>query len=116
VIRERAVLIVSARSASVIVEALLNPPKPNDAALAGAGRFRREVGSFRKAAVCRESLVLRATPLPQDDKSRSRFLAGLGARFGMTSLISIGFINLHQVHQVSISFINFRQVHQFPSG
>ncbi len=44
VIRESAVLTVSTRSKRIFVEALLNPPRPNDAALAGARRFKREVG------------------------------------------------------------------------
>ena len=44
VIRESEVLTLAERSRTIFVEALLNPPKPNAAALAAARRFKREVG------------------------------------------------------------------------
>jgi uncharacterized protein (DUF1778 family) len=44
IIRESEVLILAERSRRIFVEALLNAPKPNDAALAAARRFKREVG------------------------------------------------------------------------
>jgi uncharacterized protein (DUF1778 family) len=43
-IRENEVLILSGRSRAVFVEALLNPPKPNERALAAAKRLKREIG------------------------------------------------------------------------
>jgi hypothetical protein len=42
-IREREVLTLSKRSRKIFVEVLLNPPKPNEKALAAAKRFSREV-------------------------------------------------------------------------
>ena len=36
-------LILAERSRKIFVEALLNPPKPNDAAISAAKRFRQEV-------------------------------------------------------------------------
>lgn len=44
ILRESEVLILAERSRRVFVEALLNAPKPNDAALAAARRFKREIG------------------------------------------------------------------------
>ena len=44
IIRESEVLILAERSRRIFVEALLKAPKPNDAALAAARRFKREVG------------------------------------------------------------------------
>ena len=44
IIRENEVLTLSARSRAVFVNALLNPPKPNEKALAAAKRYRQEVG------------------------------------------------------------------------
>lgn len=43
-IREYEVLTVAERSRSIFVEALLNPPKPTEKAIAAADRFRREIG------------------------------------------------------------------------
>lgn len=43
IIRENEVLNLAERSRKVFVEALMNPPKPNEKALAAAKRFRREV-------------------------------------------------------------------------
>jgi uncharacterized protein (DUF1778 family) len=44
IIRESEVLTLSERSRKIFVEALLKPPNPNDAAMAAAKRFKREVG------------------------------------------------------------------------
>jgi len=44
IIRENEVMTLSERSRKVFVEALLNPPKPNQAASAAARRFKHEVG------------------------------------------------------------------------
>jgi uncharacterized protein (DUF1778 family) len=44
IIRESEVLILAERSRRIFVEALLNAPRPNHAALAAARRFKREVG------------------------------------------------------------------------
>jgi uncharacterized protein (DUF1778 family) len=44
IIRESEVLTLAERSRKIFVEALLSAPKPNDAALAAARRFKREVG------------------------------------------------------------------------
>lgn len=44
VIRESEGITLAERSRKIFVESLLNPPKPNDAAMAAARRFRREVG------------------------------------------------------------------------
>jgi uncharacterized protein (DUF1778 family) len=43
IIRESEVLTLSERSRKIFVEALLNPPQPNDAAITAARRFRQEV-------------------------------------------------------------------------
>jgi uncharacterized protein (DUF1778 family) len=43
IIRESEVLTLAERSRKIFVEALLSPPKPNDAAIAAARRFKREV-------------------------------------------------------------------------
>ena len=43
VIRESETLTLSERSRKIFVQALLNPPKPNNAALAAARRFKQEV-------------------------------------------------------------------------
>jgi uncharacterized protein (DUF1778 family) len=42
-IREHELLILAGRSKQVFVEALLNPPKPNDKALAAARRLKEEI-------------------------------------------------------------------------
>jgi uncharacterized protein (DUF1778 family) len=44
IIRESEVLTLAERSRKIFVETLLNPPKPNDAAIAAVRRFRQEVG------------------------------------------------------------------------
>jgi len=44
IIRESETLTLAERSRKIFVEALLNPPKPNDAAIAAARRFKQEVG------------------------------------------------------------------------
>jgi len=44
IIRENEVLTLAERSRKIFVETLLNPPKPNDVAIAAAKRFRQEVG------------------------------------------------------------------------
>jgi uncharacterized protein (DUF1778 family) len=43
IIRESEVLTLAERSRNIFVEALLNPPKPNRAAIAAARRFKQEV-------------------------------------------------------------------------
>jgi uncharacterized protein (DUF1778 family) len=43
IIRESEVLSLAERSRRIFVEALLTPPKPNDAAIAAARRFKQEV-------------------------------------------------------------------------
>jgi uncharacterized protein (DUF1778 family) len=43
-IRENELLTLAEQSRQAFVEALLNPPKPNQKALAAAKRFRREIG------------------------------------------------------------------------
>ena len=43
IIRESELLTLSERSRKIFVQALLNPPKPNDAAIAAARRFKQEV-------------------------------------------------------------------------
>jgi len=43
IIRESELLTLSERSRKIFVEALLNPPKPNDGAIAAARRFKQEV-------------------------------------------------------------------------
>lgn len=42
-IREHEVLTLNQESRKVFIEALLNPPKPNQKALAAAKRFKREI-------------------------------------------------------------------------
>jgi uncharacterized protein (DUF1778 family) len=42
-IREHEVLALSQESRRVFIEALLNPPKPNEKALAAAKRFKKEI-------------------------------------------------------------------------
>jgi uncharacterized protein (DUF1778 family) len=44
IIRENETLSLAERSRRVFVETLLNPPKPNETALAAAKRFRQRVG------------------------------------------------------------------------
>lgn len=44
IIRESETLTLAERSRKIFVETLLNPPKPNDAAIAAARRLRQEVG------------------------------------------------------------------------
>jgi uncharacterized protein (DUF1778 family) len=44
IIRESEVLTLAERSRKIFVEALLKPPRPNDAAIAAAKRFKQEVG------------------------------------------------------------------------
>jgi len=44
IIRESEVLTLAERSRKIFVEALLNPPSPNEKALAAAKRFGQEVG------------------------------------------------------------------------
>jgi uncharacterized protein (DUF1778 family) len=44
IIRESEVLTLAERSRKIFVEALLNPPAPNEKALAAARRFGQEVG------------------------------------------------------------------------
>jgi uncharacterized protein (DUF1778 family) len=44
IIRESETLTLAERSRKVFVETLLNPPKPNDAAIAAVRRFRQKVG------------------------------------------------------------------------
>jgi uncharacterized protein (DUF1778 family) len=44
IIRESETLTLAERSRKIFVETLLNPPKPNAAAIAAVGRFRQEVG------------------------------------------------------------------------
>ncbi len=43
IIREREVLTLSEQERRIFVESLMNPPQPNQAALAAAKRFRRTV-------------------------------------------------------------------------
>ncbi len=43
IIRESEVLTLSERSRKIFVEALLNPPTPNDAAITAARRLKQEV-------------------------------------------------------------------------
>jgi uncharacterized protein (DUF1778 family) len=43
IIREHEVLSLAERSRHIFVDALMNPPKPNESALAAVKRFRREV-------------------------------------------------------------------------
>jgi uncharacterized protein (DUF1778 family) len=42
-IREHELLTLSEQSRKIFVEALLNPPKPNEKAIAAARRFQREI-------------------------------------------------------------------------
>ena len=42
-IREHEVLTLNQESRRVFIEALLNPPKPNEKALAAAKRFKKEI-------------------------------------------------------------------------
>jgi uncharacterized protein (DUF1778 family) len=44
IIRESETLTLAERSRKIFVETLLNPPKPNDAAIAAAKRFRQKAG------------------------------------------------------------------------
>jgi uncharacterized protein (DUF1778 family) len=44
IIRENESLTLSRQSREVFVDALLNPPKPNERALAAARRLKREIG------------------------------------------------------------------------
>ncbi|MGO9649159.1 conserved hypothetical protein [Candidatus Sulfotelmatobacter sp. SbA7] len=44
IIRESEILTLADRSRRIFVESLLNPPKPNDAAIAAVKRFKQEVG------------------------------------------------------------------------
>jgi uncharacterized protein (DUF1778 family) len=44
IIREHESLTLAEKSRRVFVDALLNPPEPNEKAVAAAKRFRREVG------------------------------------------------------------------------
>lgn len=44
IIRESETLTLAERSRKVFVETLLNPPKPNDVAIAAVRRFRQKVG------------------------------------------------------------------------
>jgi uncharacterized protein (DUF1778 family) len=44
IIRESEVLALAERSRRIFVEALVNPPEPNEAAITAARRFKREVG------------------------------------------------------------------------
>jgi uncharacterized protein (DUF1778 family) len=43
IIRDNELLTLSGKSRAVFIDALLNPPKPNERALAAAKRFRQEV-------------------------------------------------------------------------
>jgi uncharacterized protein (DUF1778 family) len=43
IIRENELLTLSGQARTIFVDALLNPPKPNEKALAAAKRFRQEV-------------------------------------------------------------------------
>ncbi len=43
-IRDYEQLVLSQEARKVFVDALLNPPKPNDKAVAAAKRFKREIG------------------------------------------------------------------------
>ena len=43
IIRENEILILSERERQAFVRALMNPPRPNDAAIAAVQRYRREV-------------------------------------------------------------------------
>ena len=43
-IRDHETLVLEQRSREIFVETLLNPPKPNEAALASARRFKEEIG------------------------------------------------------------------------
>jgi uncharacterized protein (DUF1778 family) len=43
-IQENEILTLAGNSRQVFVEALLNPPKPNEKALAAVRRFRQEIG------------------------------------------------------------------------
>jgi uncharacterized protein (DUF1778 family) len=43
-IREHEVLTLNAEAKRVFVEALLNPPNPNERAVAAARRYRKEIG------------------------------------------------------------------------
>jgi uncharacterized protein (DUF1778 family) len=47
IIRENEILTLSERERRIFVEALLNPPKPNEAALASVKRYRRQVREAR---------------------------------------------------------------------
>jgi uncharacterized protein (DUF1778 family) len=44
-IHEHEVIVLSAHDSELFVEALLNPPGPNDALLAAADRYREQFGS-----------------------------------------------------------------------
>jgi len=44
IIRESEGITLAERSRKIFVEGLLNPPRPNDAAMAAAKRFKQEVG------------------------------------------------------------------------
>jgi uncharacterized protein (DUF1778 family) len=44
IIRESEILTLAERSRKIFVQTLLNPPKPNDAAIAAAKRLRQQVG------------------------------------------------------------------------
>ena len=44
IIREHEVLTLNEEARRVFVEALLNPPKPNERAIAAARRYREEIG------------------------------------------------------------------------
>ena len=44
IIRESETLTLAERSRKLFVETLLNPPKPNEAAIAAVRRFRQKVG------------------------------------------------------------------------
>jgi len=43
IIRENEILTLSERERQAFVQALMNPPRPNDAAIAAVRRYRREV-------------------------------------------------------------------------